>query len=149
MSNKKENLFIVKDLESVKKSKDIIGARIYYTKIDENKVSENRCKIGETIVFVETWSRGKFEKGEILGKFMESSEDGSKLVIIYKPNTWGVFAGLHNIVKDESIDKFYLNNNMFQQFEGRITMSGTPKEFKHVVKQQYVIFNPPYTEKKI
>jgi hypothetical protein len=109
MSNKKDNLFIVKDLKSIKASKDIPGARITYY----NRISENRCKVGETIAFVDDWSRGKFEKGEILGKFSTPEDGENKWAIIYKPHTWGEFAGLHNVVKGKIGDKVYLNSGSF------------------------------------
>jgi hypothetical protein len=109
MSNKKDNLFIVRDLKSIKASKDIPGARITYY----NRISENRCKVGETITFVDDWSRGKFEKGEILGKFSTPEDGENKWAIIYKPHTWGEFAGLHNVVKGKIGDKVYLNTGSF------------------------------------
>ena len=169
MSNKKDNLFIVRDLNSIKASKDIPGARITYY----NRISENRCKVGETIAFVDDWSRGKFEKGEILGKFSTPEDGENKWAIIYKPHTWGVFSGLHNVLQSSHNrflngkygDKVYLNAGSFSagdklfidesytakygktlnmvQVMGRAMRPGVS-----IPKFDVVIFNPPYSTVK-
>lgn len=168
MSNKKDNLFIVRDLKSIKASKDIPGARITYS----NRISENRCKVGETIAFVDDWSRGKFEKGEILGKFSTPEAGANKWAIIYKPHTWGEFSGLQNVVRGKIGDKVYLNAGSFSagdklfidesytakygktlnmvQVMGRAMRPGVSisSDYKDFPEFDVIIFNPPYSTVK-
>ena len=110
MSNKKENIFFEDNFDkNVKPSKDIPGALISYSW----RISENRCKTGELIALVTGWKKGTYHTGEILGKFLCENHGPNRWAIIYRPIAVGVFAGLHNVIKNPYTEKNYVDTGTF------------------------------------